>query len=736
MKYTLTLIIICWSCFANARNGDPIKSVVPQKISSQIIIDGELNESVWSDLQPSGNFWQYFPSDSSLAKNQTEFYLVYDDKNIYIGIRCYSSGSKWLTRDLKRDYRAFGSDNITFVFDTFDDQTNGIFFGINPEGVIREGVITNGGNGFRDFSSSWDNKWRGEAKKFDGYYTAELEIPFSTLRYDSENDKWGLLVYRFDTQDNESSVWTHIPRNQTLFSMAYTGNIIWDNGLPTPSRTVSLIPYIIAGANKNFEDGTPANKLFDIGGDAKIAITSGLNLDLTANPNFAQVEVDRQITDLSRFEIFFPERRQFFLENADLFGQFGFSDINPFFSRRIGVGFDVNTSSVVQNRILGGLRLSGKINQDTRIGLLNMQTANENSKGLPGTNYTVAVIQRKIFTRSNIGIIAVNKQITGPDPENTGNRFNRLIGTDFNYSSGDNTWSGKTFFHYSFGPEKSGNSLAHGAELEYSKRKFGVAWSHAYVGEDFNAEVGFIRRKNYFRISPEAELRFYPQNDFINDFAPGIETEILWQPGFGRTDQRIRLRIDGVLNNSSRFGLGISHNYVYLFRDFDPTGTGSTPLPEGTAYNYVNFDGFVFGDQRKTFSYFIRPSIGSYFNGFRAGISGSFTIRYRPKGSVSLNYSYNYFSMPHIESTKQTILVGPRIDYTFSKALFFTTLIQYNSQTKNTNINARLQWRFAPVSDFFLVFTDNYFTGNIDDQFSFSVKNRAIVAKFTYWINT
>ena len=664
--------------------------------------------------------------------------MMADDENLYVGIKCYGVGNDWLVPSLKRDYRAGGNDNITLVFDSFDDNTNGIFFGINPEGVIREGVITNGGNQFNDFSGSWDNKWKGEAQKFDGYYTAELEIPFTTLRYDASNKKWGFLAYRFDTQGNETSVWNRIPRNQTLFSLAYTGEMIWEKPLANSKKNVSVIPFITGGMTKDYEGMTPTNATGDVGGDIKVGITSGLNLDVTVNPDFSQVEVDRQITNLDRFEIFFPERRQFFIENADLFGDFGFSSINPFFSRRIGVGQDASTGTTVQNRILGGLRLSGKLDKNTRIGILNMQTAKNEQQGLPGINYSVGVLQRKIWDRSNFGFIFVNKQSFGDQvAELELHSYNRLAGFDFNYASSDNTWSGKTFLHTTLSPGESAK-FAHGTRVNYNTRAFGVGWTHDVVQDDYNAEVGFVRRKNYIRIEPEVEWKFYPQNDFINDYSFSFSSEVFWRPSFGKTDHTISAQFDGQLANSGRFFFTLNHDYVYLFNAFDPTGTGSDPLDAETSYSYVNFRGFLSTDRRKMISASFRPYLGGYFNGWRTGFGGNVAIRYQPRGSIELNYNWNIFNMPHLEGTQQTLLIGPRIDYTFSKSLFATAFIQYNTQAKNTNINTRIQWRFAPVSDFFLVITDNYFTGNPEmpeDRFAVNIKNRAIVAKLTYWIN-
>jgi len=706
------------------------------RIDEVVEIDGKLDEPMWSKIKPGTPFGQYFPTDSIDAEYQTELYMGYDKTNLYVGIKCYGVDNDWIVTSLKRDYRAGSSDNITLVFDAFNDRTNAIWFGINPLGVIREGVITNGGNDRRDFDESWDNKWRGEAHIYDGYYTAELEIPFSTLRFNKGSQKWTFGAYRFDTQHNETSTFGHIPRNQTIFSLAQNGDMNWEFPLESTGSNISIIPYIASGITKDYENETPSDFNYDFGGDAKIGVTSGLNLDLTINPDFSQVEVDRQITDLSRFEIFFPERRQFFLENADLFSGFGFSNINPFFSRRIGVARDKN-DDLVQNRIYGGARLSGKINNKTRIGLLNMQTQSDIENGVAGGNYSVAAVQRKIWDRSNISFIFVNKQLSKDNAENFNlNHYNRVAGIDFNYANKDNTWFGKTFLHTSFSPDENSEGFSHGTSLKYNTRPLEIEWNHQYVDENYDAEVGFIRRTNYYRFNPEITFKFYPKESFVNELGVGSDAEFIFMPGFGKTDHDIGIGFGGQLSNTGRFRVSLNHEYTYLFDGFDPTGTDSDALASGTEYNYVNLQAFYSGDRRKDISYSIFTYLGGYFNGMRYGGGGSLNFRSQPKLEVAINYNYNLFDMPHLDGTRQTFLIGPRIDYTFSKKLFWTTFIQYNTQSKNTNINSRLQWRFAPVSDFFIVYTDNYFTGNDpSDRFTFDIRNRALVAKFTYWLN-
>jgi hypothetical protein len=709
------------------------------KITETIILDGSLDEDVWTSATVyARDFHQYFPTDSLIAEDNTTIRMAFDDKNLYVAIECFTRGSNYVVPTLRRDYRAGGNDNITLLIDPFSDGANAFMFGTNPAGVQREGLISQGGTTIQGFSTSWDNKWKCETKVYDDKYVSEMAIPFSTLRFNKGVKQWKFNSYRFDMQSNERSTWVGIPRNQWIFNLGFMGNMNFQEEITSSGSKVSLIPYTISSFEEDVEAGTPSDVKFNIGGDAKISITSGLNLDLTANPDFSQVEVDRQVTNLSRFEISFPERRQFFLENADLFSSFGFENINPFFSRRIGIVNDTTTGVNIQNAIYGGLRLSGKINNNFRIGLLSMVTQKENKAGQPDLNYTVATIQRKLGARSNIGAIFVNRQSINASANDLIERYNRVVGLDYNLATQSNLWSGKTFVHRSISVESNDDAIAHGFDLTYNKRKFLARWQHEYVGDGYDAQVGFIRRTDYYSIAPEFRYFFYPTKGIVNRSNIFFDYRQFWIPGIGKTDQNVAVGLNFEYRNNARFNFEISRRYIFLFDEFDPTGTDSTPLSEDTDYNFYAFMANYRSDNSKRFSYNIRPFIGQYFNGKRYGTEGSFTYRYEPYGSIAINYNYNLFDMPHLSETKSTLLLGPRFDLSFTKSVFLTAFFQYNSQSQNTNINTRFQWRFAPASDFFLVYSDNYFSGNPSDpsdRFDFTLRNRSIVAKVTYWLN-
>lgn len=710
-------------------------------------LDGKLEDSQWQNIEKMGDFWQFFPSDSLRAAYNTEIYLYYDNKNVYVGARMESKGNKYVVPTLKRDFRAGGNDNVSFIFDTFRDNTNAFLFGINAFGVQREGLLSNGATSTNFFNTSWDNKWQSEAYVGDGFWSCELVIPLATLRFKPNSQEWLFKSYRFDTQANENSVLTKVPQNQMIMSLAYSVPIVFERPLPSSGRNISIIPYISAGRSKDFEIQEPGKSTFGIGGDAKIAITSGLNLDLTANPDFSTVEVDQQVVNLTRFDITFPEQRQFFTENSDLFTGFGsFNDnpfvppgagannrgnqiVSPFFSRKVGIAFDSTSGTNVQNPILYGLRLSGKLNDDWRIGLMNTMTGDNEEKGITSTNYTVASVQRRVLQRSNISAIFVNNQLVNPSSEIIGDTYDRVGGLEYNHQSLNNRWNGKVFYHQSFSETKKDKALAHGLALNYTIRSFTAKWSHNYVGAGFQSSSGFIPRTDFFHINPTFGFNFYPEKGSLNRLSFGLAWDEYSRPGFGRTDLEAGPFIALNFKNSASALVSFNRNYTYLFDDFDALRSNDE-LPNlklGTDYLYHNIKATLVSDRRKPFSVALLPLLGQYYNGHIFSLSGNLSYRFQPYVQLTLNAGYNDIEVDQIKN--KVFVVGPKTEVTFTKSLFWTSNLQYNSQFDNFNVNSRIQWRFAPVSDFFLVYSDNYNT-----QIG-GVKNRAILAKLTYWLN-
>ncbi|WP_347924694.1 DUF5916 domain-containing protein [Pontimicrobium sp. SW4] len=709
------------------------KSFTVKYIDTPIVLDGNLEESVWNDAESATNFWQYFPTDSLQATQQADIKMLFDDTNLYIGMKVNAPSNNFVIPSLRRDFRAGGSDNITLMFDTFNDGTNAFIFGTNPAGVQREILLSGGGNELRGFNGAWDTKWRSETVVHDNYYTVEWIIPFSAFKYREGETKWRFNSYHFDTQANERNTWMQIPQNQPIFSLAYMGDMIFEKPLGNSKTPISIIPYVNGLIGKDYENGITTED-FKYGGDAKMTIGNSMNLDLTVNPDFSQVEVDQQVTNLTRFEVSLPERRQFFIENSDLFADFGNDrDANPFFSRRIGIARDVDGNSI-ENDIIAGARLSGKISNNLRLGILNMQTAEDVANEIPATNNAVITAQHKLFNRSNISFMFINKQAT-KDYDFLANedKYNRVFGLDYRLASEDNTWIGKYFFHKSFSPDTSGKDISSGATTEYNSKNWNLSFGAIYVGDNFRSDLGFIRRTDVFKISPKIERVFWPKTGAIQKHSITVMPFYLWRPelDFEKSDHTIVTSWKAEMKNTSNIELQMFNRFTHLYDSFDPTRTdGGIPLPGNKGYHYTSFEASYRSDQRKALSFNIQPSIGQFYNGKKYSLGGTMSWRLQPYFLASIQVNYDKINLPNPYPDASIWLIGPKFDVTFNKNIFWATFIQYSTQRDNFSINTRLQWRFAPLSDLFVVYNDNYFTDNI-----FAPRVRSFNVKLTYWLN-
>ncbi len=720
-------------CSLNVFGQNINKSFTVKKISETVTIDGALDEAFWENSDSADNFQQYFPADNVLAEQTTELKMFYDETTLYIGMVVKGAGNDWVIPSLKRDFRAGGSDSVTLMFDTFNDGTNAFLFGINPYGVRREALISNGGKDLRGFTTSWDVKWKGDAKIYDNYYTAEMAIPLTSFKFKEGTTKWRFQSYRFDNQTNERSVWYPVPQNQFIFSLAFMGDMNFEEPLGKSRTPMALIPYVNAISEKDHVLDNGANGV-KVGGDAKISIGNGMNLDITVNPDFSNVEVDNIVTNLTRFEIGLPERRQFFIDNSDLFGSFGGArDANPFFSRRIGIARDTAENSI-ENRILGGIRLSGKLNKDWRLGFLSIQTDEDEENKIASNNNTMFAIQKRVFSRSNINLFLINRQTVGDydfsEPQDT---YNRVLGIDYNLASSDNKWQGKYYVHKSFQPGDKLGNYSFGANLGRNTRNFTTFTDLAYIDEDFTSDLGFIRRTDIFKWVTSLQGTIWPKNsESINRYGLEIFPIITWRPGldYKKTDQEIRAIYSMEFKNQSQFAAGFINQFVFLASDFDPTNTeGGTPLPGDQNYHFNNVSANYQSNRAQKFSYGAEATIGRFFNGKRFSLRSQMNLRIQPKAIIGLSVNYDKLTFPDPYPSADLWLISPRLEITFSKSVFWNTLIQYSNQQDNLGINSRLQWRFAPLSDLFIVYNDNYFVDGFSPRF------RSINLKFTYWLN-
>ncbi|MGI8582831.1 MAG: DUF5916 domain-containing protein [Chitinophagaceae bacterium] len=692
------------------------------KASSLISIDGVMDERAWFDADTATNFFMVTPMDTSQAKVTTEVRMTYDENNLYIIAICnLIKPGNYMVESLRRDFSFSRNDNFIFFIDPFDDRTNGFTFGANAAGAQWDGMLYSGGSA----DLNWDNKWVSVVKSYTNKWIFEAAIPFKSIRYKKGITKWGINFSRLDIKVAEKSSWAPVPRQFPTASLAYTGNLIWDPPPPDPGTNVSIIPYALAGFTKDFHNNTKVDYKKNIGADAKIALTSSINLDLTVNPDFSQVEVDKQVTNLDRYELFFPEKRQFFLENNDLFANFGYTSIRPFFSRRIGLGVPINY----------GARLSGSLNKNWRIGVMDIQTGKQTESGLPAQNFAVVALQKRVFSRSNIRVLFVNKQSINYDHNKDSTRplysqYNRNLGLEYNLASSNNKWTGKAVLVKSFSPGKTNNDLVHAANLQYLSKKWNIAWQHEHVGSNYNAEAGYVPRQNYIKVNPFLSYLFFPKAGAVLSHGPKISSTYYFNEAWHQTDNESFFIYTLNFRKQGNIEVWAAHDYVQLLQPFDPTNFSKDTLARGSKHSWNAFGAHYVSRPQQLFTYDLSTRFGGYYlNGSRFNLAGDLGYRFQPYVSIALSTSYNHINLPKPWGNTDFWLVGPRIDVTMTNTLFFTTFIQYNNQLQNINLNTRLQWRYKPASDLFLVYTDNYYPSPL------YVRNRAFVLKFTYWWN-
>jgi hypothetical protein len=681
----------------------------------EIIIDGERNETVWENTTTAKDFFRITPIDTGLATTRTEVQLVYNDDYLFAAIICYDAVlGKRPVESLRRDFSFPKNDNFIIFMDTYNDQTNGFAFGVSAAGAQWDGIQADGG----DVSLDWDCKWYSAVKEYDDHWVAEFAIPFRSIRYQEGVDEWGINFSRFSLLQNEKSAWAPVPRQFKSSTLAFTGTLQWDKPPPKQGTRFSIIPFLSGQGLENIDAGTPPNSDVDSGLDAKVTLSTSLNLDLTINPDFSQVEVDQQRTNLDRFELFFPEKRQFFLENSDLFASLGSKNIRPFFSRRIGLATPV----------IGGARLSGKLGPNYRLGIMNMQT--NGNEETPATNFTVATLQRKVLTRSSLSIFIVNKESDLQGNANGGeNSYNRVGGIDFNLASADNLWTGKTFFHQAIYKNAGANAFAAATSIKYNNGTVSGQMGYSVVGTDFQADVGFIKRTGFHRFGPHLEYKFYPNKGKILNHGPTFKFDNVLDEDLKPMDRELELKYIINYIDRSKLSAELERGFVKLLEPFDPTNTGGDTLASGSAYNWNEFSMKYESDARKTINFTSNIRYGGYYNGNKFSFNGEINYRLQPYVNLSISTTYDKIDLPKPFKSMAFLLIGPRLDLTFTNKLFLTTFVQFNDQADNVNLNLRFQWRFAPVSDLFIVYTNNAYPAD------FRTKDKALVAKISYWFN-
>ncbi|HEY4196906.1 MAG TPA: DUF5916 domain-containing protein [Mucilaginibacter sp.] len=689
------------------------------RASSNITVDGIMDEPAWLQADSAVDFHMILPMDTSLANVPTTVRMTYDDKNLYIFVTCYTPvPGPYMVESLKRDFSFVKNDNFIFFIDPFDARTDGFTFGVNAAGAQWDGSMYSGGS----VDLNWDNKWTSAVKNYPSKWTFEAAIPFKSIRYKKGIKEWGINFSRNDLKGAEKSSWAPVPRQFPSAALAYTGVLVWDEDPPTSSSNVSIIPYALAGVSKDYQANTSASFKREFGGDAKVAITPSLNLDMTVNPDFSQVDVDQQVINLSRYELFFPEKRQFFLENGDLFSNFGYSDIRPFFSRRIGLDQPIDF----------GARLTGKLDKDWRIGVMDIQTGTSEANQLDAGNYGVITLQRRVLDRSNIGFMFINKDVTAAPPGSSigSNNYNRNIGAEFNLASTSNLWTGKLLTLKSFNPGVSGHDWVLADNLQYLSKYWTLYMQEEYVGKNYTAAVGYVPRVGYIKLNPLLLRNFFPKKGEILSHGIQFTSNYYFNESFNRTDNESVLSYIMTFRNRSTITISGINDYVKLSQPFDPTNTGKDSLAIGTQHRYNSLDVLIVSKPQSVFTYQLESIFGGYYdNGHRLSFNGTIGYRVQPYVNIAVNANYTDLRLPLPYGDTRFTLIGPKVDVTFTNTLYFTTYVQYDDQQKNVNTNIRFQWRYKPASDLFIVYGENAIPTPYTPRF------RQLVVKWTYWLN-
>jgi len=720
------LLLIGYSSFSQSAGLMPDVTKRPVMnailIEKDPVIDGEiLGEEVWSKIQPVSEMWQTKPNAGQPASEKTEIRIAYTASNFYLSVVCYDAQpNKLVVSDARRDATLDNTDSFLFILDTFHDRQNGFVFGTNPIGIEYDGQVDNEGQGnfsnnrlqvgtIGGFNLNWDAPWEVRSKITDYGWTAEFAIPLRTLRFASGEDQvWGINFQRNIRKTNEIAFWASLPIQFDLKRLSLEGTLTGLN-LKSPGN-LKFIPYVLGNGQRDFLNNKDAAYKPAFGADIKYSITPSVTLDLTYNTDFAQVEVDQQQVNLDRFNLFFPEKRPFFLENAGQFSVGAAGEVDLFFTRRIGIGPE---GQIVP--IIGGGRLSGKIN-NTNIGMLNMTTRSVDAEDIDGNNFSVARVNHQIGQRSSIGGIVVNRQNTAESAD-----YNRTFALDGKYGIGKKaTISGYVARTNTPGETRDENSFKLLGTYEWNGLRSTLGYTQ--LGEGFNPEVGYLFRSAYRK--PEAsvfkQVRMNGRWGFL-EFRPHATYRSFWNfNGFQETSY---LHVDNhwVWVNGLEIHTGVNFTTEGVVTPFTISKKKDVQVPAGT-YNHREAQLVLITNPSKPFYVNIRSILGGSFGGDRYLHSGTVGMRVGKKFNSEVSLQMNDVRLPDGDFVQQ--ILAARVSYSFRPRINFQSFVQYNSEQDLWSFNIRLNVLEQANTGLFLVYNDVYTLGE--------VRNRSFTVKYTH----
>ena len=675
-----------------------------QFVDTKIKMDGKLDESVWNRLEDNTNFHNMVPTDIGLAVNQTSVKIFHDGEYIYVGAIYNDTTERRQVSSLKRDVSIGISDAFIMVLDTQNQQQNGNLFAVNAYGTQVDALVERVNTGY-GLNFNWSTVWEARASVQGTQKVVEIAIPFKSLNISDMNTEFGVQFYVRDIKNNSWTILTDVSRNYATFDLRFTRTFSVENLPKTSKSKFTITPSVTSNYQQDVTNKSKSNT-FTPSLDVQYNVTSSLKLDATINPDFSQIDVDQQVTNLTRFSVFFPERRNFFIENADLFSNLGVQGVNPFYSRRIGA----------VNSIQFGLKLSGNVSPKTRLGVLNVQTENEENN--PAQNFGVIVAEQQLSKNFTATGFLVNRQET--EGFNFKNNFNRVAGVNLNYKSTNNKWTAIANVAESINNGISGDNNFYHAGVWYNRR--GLSWNASLkqVDKNYITDVGFtprlynfdavnnvVVRDGYYHSNAGVEYeKFYSKSHVLNTFRVLNYTNDNYFDKKGSLTQSSHSLNSAVFfNDLSSVYYVYKYDHINLVYGFDPLRNGNVLLP-GT-YNFgILKVGYNSANNQKL-RYRVNFQKGNYYTGERVAAGAYLNYQLLPFANLQLNYDVNSIDLDALgkETFHLTRFTG---EVFFNNRLNWTTYVQYNTQRNNFNVNTRLQWEYKPLSYVYLVISDNF----------------------------
>jgi len=704
---------------------DGRRRVTAVQTSTPIAVDGRLDEDVWSRARPARDFVQAEPHEGQPATEATEVRIAFDAQALYVGVTCHDRDpSRLIVNDIRKDFAPDDQDSFEVMFDTFADRRNGFVFVTNPRGAKSDTQMSNEG---RDVNPNWDAVWTVAARIDDGGWTAELRIPFKTLRFESSaRPVWGINFARRIRRKNEIVYWSPVPRAYSIYRASLDGNL---QGLPAglnPGRNLRIKPSVTGGTTRA-TGGSGFTGDAQVGLDLKYGVTPALTLDVTVNPDFAQVEADEQQVNLTQFSLFYPEKREFFLENS---GIFYFGDIprnrravtrfRPpeeelllFFSRRIGL-----TDDGQQIPIYGGGRVTG-IAGGFGVGVMTMQTEAQN--GLPSTNYSVVRARHNVLQNSDVGAIFLQRQSTGSGD------FNRVGGIDANFRFG--ALSVNSFLAKSDTPGQRGRDWTGKGSIGWEDDTYHFQYSFLSIGDNFRDDIGFVRRTGIRKQFVDSGVHLRPEwlrrhrmreihpHARLNYYTDSIGVKVTTNDHIGTSLH---------LENGAVFEVAVNPRFERLTSDFDirPDVT----IPPG-AYGWNEYQLVAESDHSRVLSASLRYTGGGFWSGTQQTVNTALTFKPSYRLLVDFGLQRNDITLHVPEAHFVTTLAQLRAAYSFSTRMFLDSLLQYNTSTNQFNANVRFNLIHHPLSDLYVVYNEQQSTvGEV-------TPGRAFIVKYSHMVS-